>query len=617
MSTEPSASTQEAASSNPLRYCDIVMKGGITSGVVYPPAVVELSKTFSFRNVGGTSAGAIAAAVTAAAELGRDTPNGGFARIAKLPLELGDPVSKGGESLLFSLFRPQKSTNSLFRILVAGIGTKSFKPIRIVLAAIKNFTVWAALGSIPGLVLAYLTACSANGFLFWWSLVCALILLVLGAVLMVGVGIYRKVTNAIPANGFGLSRGLMEDAPHAQVLTPFLSNLINEAAGRERTDPPLTFGELWQIDDADQERKIDLQMMTTNLTTGRPYRLPFIEDIFFFDPEEWAKFFPPKVMSWLLEKSSSSAEAIGGATVRSLPTAKDLPVVVATRMSLSFPILLSAVPLYASDFGRQNDEDQKPQKCWFSDGGICSNFPVHFFDSPLPRWPTFAINLKPFHPDHMNEPVFMPDKNKGGITEIFTQFDQGSGRERLTGFVAALINTLRNWTDNMQTRLPGYRDRIAHVSLNNKREGGINLNMPADVITALGKRGEDAAKLLTKHFTTPADKIVMSWDNHRWVRYRSLMELFEKMIEKIDFAIKNPIAPDRSYMELIDRKSSEAPGSYRWKNSTQRAFGYKATDDVSDLAVKWQSLRKQDPDATFTAGDIPSPQPELRVKPRV
>ena len=50
------------------RYCDIVMKGGITSGVVYPAAVVEIAKDFTFKNVGGTSAGAIAAAITAAAE---------------------------------------------------------------------------------------------------------------------------------------------------------------------------------------------------------------------------------------------------------------------------------------------------------------------------------------------------------------------------------------------------------------------------------------------------------------------------------------------------------------------------------------------------------------------
>lgn len=33
------------------------------------------------------------------------------------------------------------------------------------------------------------------------------------------------------------------------------------------------------------------------------------------------------------------------------------------------------------------------QKNWFSDGGICSNFPIHFFDDWLPNRPTFGINL--------------------------------------------------------------------------------------------------------------------------------------------------------------------------------------------------------------------------------
>jgi predicted acylesterase/phospholipase RssA len=49
----------------PRRFCDIVMKGGITSGVVYPLAIAILAEDFIFKNVGGTSAGAIAAAAAA------------------------------------------------------------------------------------------------------------------------------------------------------------------------------------------------------------------------------------------------------------------------------------------------------------------------------------------------------------------------------------------------------------------------------------------------------------------------------------------------------------------------------------------------------------------------
>ena len=72
------------------KYCDLVMKGGVTSGVVYPLAVFELASEYWFKNIGGTSAGAIAAGVTAAAECGRrrSGSNAGFERLAQLPSEL-------------------------------------------------------------------------------------------------------------------------------------------------------------------------------------------------------------------------------------------------------------------------------------------------------------------------------------------------------------------------------------------------------------------------------------------------------------------------------------------------------------------------------------------------
>ena len=63
-----------------------------------------------------------------------------------------------------------------------------------------------------------------------------------------------------------------------------------------------------------------------------------------------------------------------------------------TRMSLSFPVLLSAIPLHSIDRSRE-PENQKLERGWFTDGGACSNFPLHFFDSPLPRRPTFSIDL--------------------------------------------------------------------------------------------------------------------------------------------------------------------------------------------------------------------------------
>lgn len=50
------------------RFCDLVMRGGITSGVVYPKAIAKLSQHYHFQSIEGTPAGVIAAAVTAATE---------------------------------------------------------------------------------------------------------------------------------------------------------------------------------------------------------------------------------------------------------------------------------------------------------------------------------------------------------------------------------------------------------------------------------------------------------------------------------------------------------------------------------------------------------------------
>lgn len=99
--------------------CDVVMKGGITSGVTYPKAVCEIASAYELRNIGGTSAGALAAAAAAAAEVGRDIQGAGFARLATLPGRLSAIPKSQSKSVLFNLFRPSGPTRPLFRILAA------------------------------------------------------------------------------------------------------------------------------------------------------------------------------------------------------------------------------------------------------------------------------------------------------------------------------------------------------------------------------------------------------------------------------------------------------------------------------------------------------------------
>src|SRR5437764_11399402 len=116
----PNASTRE-----PFEYCDLVMKCGITSGVVYPLAITKLSEKYLFKNIGGTSAGAVAAVITAAAEYSRRNGNKNpFGVLTNLPQEIGK------DNLLLRLFQPSTATLRIFRVALAALKSKSL-PLRI------------------------------------------------------------------------------------------------------------------------------------------------------------------------------------------------------------------------------------------------------------------------------------------------------------------------------------------------------------------------------------------------------------------------------------------------------------------------------------------------------
>ncbi len=71
--------------------CDIILRGGITSGIVYPRAIAKLAETYDFRSIGGSSAGAIAASWTAAAAFAAKRGHDIFqTRIKTHPQELAE-----------------------------------------------------------------------------------------------------------------------------------------------------------------------------------------------------------------------------------------------------------------------------------------------------------------------------------------------------------------------------------------------------------------------------------------------------------------------------------------------------------------------------------------------
>jgi hypothetical protein len=100
----------------------------------------------------------------------------------------------------------------------------------------------------------------------------------------------------------------------------------------------------------------------------------------------------------------------------------------------------------------------------------------------------------------------MAMRNSDGIIEGWTRFDNAEkGSAKLSGFLSSILNAMQNWGDNMQTQLPGYRDRVVHVCLK-PDEGGMNLNMPPQLIVNLSDRGQAAGQELVNRFATPSSE---------------------------------------------------------------------------------------------------------------
>ena len=627
----------------PARFCDVVMKGGITSGVVYPLAIVKLSEQFRFKNIGGTSAGAIAAAAAAAAEFGRQ--KGGFDKLKNLPQFLGSQTKDGKATNLLAFFKPHTSTASLFHIGIAGLGGGPTAIGRTFLAAFAEYTGAAVLASLLPFSLFVFAVFHATGLFFGICSISAFLLLLMSLPLALFFSILYEVRN-IPKNLYGICTGMdnsrdadTQNNRSGQPLAPWLTEYLNELAGMSPQGAPLTFGDLWGPNPG--ERDINLEMMTTNLTHGRPYRLPFRDDDdvkengqFYFRRQDFEKLFPKRIVEWMVnnprppqdEESAARREALKAKGFYSLPDPSKTPVVVAVRMSLSFPILLSAVPLFSFDRSR-DPEGLNPECCWFSDGGICSNFPVHFFDSALPRWPTLSINLveKPHGTavESLLEPEMAKSNgdriqeawNRFGVKEQMVKGQQNPVQKeksefgKLAGFVRTIISTMQNWTDNTQSRLPGYRDRIAHVGLT-PVEGGLNLNMASETISNLTQRGEATGIEFIKRFGHPATHPKMTWSNHRWLRMRALFGALEQVLKQMERACKGPQKGDISYIEWIPRTAKEKAPSYEMGSAERRI----AEEFAKNLICQAELLKKAE---ISLAKKAPRPRADLRVRPKL
>jgi predicted acylesterase/phospholipase RssA len=575
---------QAPQAGSPTKTCDIVLKGGITSGVVYPLALVSLAKDYRFSSIGGTSAGAMAAAAAAAAEYGRQTGYAGFERLARIPQEVG--------ANLLAMFQPAPTLKPVFDMFVATLAAKSTlgRASAIFGAAVKGYWGSALIGIVPGLVIAAIAATSGGGAGF---ILLGLLTALVGLVVAILLRLAKAATTDLADSDFGLCPGIRQPYASSEGFTDWLARVIDEAAGQAgKTDRPLTFGDLAAPPGGGAA--VHLAMMTTSLMEKRPYTLPMDNHRFFFERSEWAKIFPERIMSFLIDACDPFQPPAGepGEYFR-FPDETRLPLVVAARMSLSFPVLISAVPLWCQDHTLTEEaETQKLRRCLFSDGGLSSNFPIHFFDHFLPNSPTFAITLDEYDAKRNRGRVWLPAGAGSGIQLPVLPFTG------LGGFLMRLVDAAKDWQDNLQSTLPGYRERIVHVALD-PDEGGLNLAMDAGTIATVAGYGEQAAEMLRTKFNL---------DEHRWRRFLVAMARMEETLDETATAYDGGPGVPESFADFLTRYS-HGPAQYQQPPAVLPVM-LKRGNDLAAAGRNWRA------EPTIRDGHIPKPATNLRISPK-
>jgi predicted acylesterase/phospholipase RssA len=699
---------------NDLPPCDLIMQGGVASGVVYPLAIMRIAQQHELRGVGGTSAGAIGAVVAAAAEYGRRHGRGaGYAQLGKLSHDILD---KG----IGRLFQPTPGLRGLFDLLV-GVQSRGYRgalsyiasnwPV-LWLAAVAGLlnTVWLVGGSptfdeIVRIATTYgasppmqvLASFTLAGLLLWlWrgqrnqrreqfdGWLSATLLIGLAASsgatfafvhtpLEIGAGeiviqsavgwlsglsallmaiflllVFDFSLIAFNPNRFGVCSGVRTRAVKSDALMDWLHGHIQDACGLEEA---LTFGDL-ETSRRDayvakmanapytppiDTRDIELRMTVTDLGLRRPHTLPFLPEVqlteggpletMWYVPEELEKILPSAVV----DKLCANTALEWGMTVADrklaypLPRWHQLPVLFAVRMSLCYPLLFRMVPLYhprgeqvsrrepirPPRGSRRGAKDHALVRTLFTDGGICSNFPIHFYDGLLPSWPTLAIAL---------EPSEDPESSDVLIDRSTAPPPPRHAPLNLAGVLGLVLQTMGGWRDKVQTSLPGYRERVCVVSLSRK-QGGFDFDMAPNDIAGAMLRGLEAGQLLCgrpiqRHGQESTAHPHFDLEEHR---YRRFLVAYARLEETLGALAANWLDTrfgDKRWPEVINAYlgdgaqtlSPEFPQVHPSGNKIANIR--KAITYVDGLAggLRDQQLRMQ--------YDVPEPPTNLRVTPR-
>ena len=680
-------------------FCDIVLTGGVASGVVYPWAIVELARHYHFKSIGGSSVGAVAASLTAASEYGRrkGIPYP-FEVLRRVPLELAKPDANGDTTML-RLFQPNPSGKRLFSIFVQSLRSPRLKPSWLVNSAVKRLAkvdvqvdapdeqdmgekvdhiktlIFAGgqykkevlkillrdriLIAVVVVILAFAAAVCLTPLLatmilskFIPILTALQFVLVLSLVLVAAGGgawllfsfvktffnaILGDIQKGIADNFYGLCTGLTQAQPDKnkpnQGFNDWLHEGIQKAAGLEVCDAPLTFADLWHAPAlvgeivveppsepdaivAPPQRSIDLQMFTSNLTHGMPLKLPFtdLSARLFYDPSEWQAFFPEPVMSYLqrvskpyVKLSEEEPDAVmfdcnnpsdpACKRIVEIPIAQ-LPVLVATRMSMSFPILFSAIPVYSINFGNENKSQRVFGKCYLSDGGISSNFPIQLFDSPVPRWPTFGLYLDQRIKGFKDRAIVLPKWNTDGGEHFWNRFvpdassplpnsdrDPFKALIRVANLLRGVVATALDRNDRVNLIAPHVRNRVVRLALEDG-EGQLNIAMSQKTILNMAhKYGTQSGLLLAGQFKPEKGVIKPAWKDHLYVRSNIFLAAMRRYLSTFGSAIHN-----RAYSLTLPQLLGLSLGKKGERALEPSEYSLSSEMTAVEVAKLWQQI---------------------------
>jgi hypothetical protein len=280
------------------------------------------------------------------------------------------------------------------------------------------------------------------------------------------------------------------------------------------------------------------------------------------------------------------------------------------------------------DSGKWKTLDEKDlQPNWFSDGGICSNFPIHFFDAWLPTHPTFGVNLTSQLAEGSRNQAdkVRAIRNRSSYaaqqTHIMTKSDDAETYKDpdvylpspesdpspewipipgVIEFFKNIFSTAQNYRDNMQAMLPSYRERIVQIRLSDD-EGGLNLDMPSETIERVFGKGSKAGDVL-------CDPKKFKFEYHQWVRFRVLMKQMEASLNEMNKVIRD----NEIYKNLVNEERKFDSTGYPYPPGDDKWLG----EVINRLLSIGKEIERWKPrDLFVTAKNPPVPEPKLRVTP--